>query len=92
MDGREGAERAERVRVVSAVSDSERGGACIARELDVVRRVADHQRLVRGGANAFHQLLEHLGMRLGKALVGAARGREHAFEPLLRQSPVETGA
>ncbi len=87
-----GASRVQPVRAVRAVGNGERRRAGVSRELDVVRRVADHQRFVRRDADPIHQPLEHVRMRLGQAFVGAARRREKLAEPLLRERAVETGA
>ena len=53
-----------------------RDGHCIdpgvARQCQIVRRVADHERVYRLDARAIHERLQHVGVGLGKTFVSAA--------------------
>ena len=59
-----------------AVAHRQRRHACAQRHLQIVRRVAYHQRRFRFDRQLLHQFLQHGRMRLGMGFVGAARGIE----------------
>src|SRR5919201_4991950 len=58
---------------VRAVSHGERIDTCRARHVHVMRRVANHERILRRHVQLFHQLAQHRWRRLGLGLVGTAR-------------------
>ena len=65
-----------------ASASADRSDSGVPGELQVVGRVADHQRLRGLGPAALHQREQHVGMRLGKSLVGTARSDEAMRERL----------
>jgi hypothetical protein len=79
-------------RLVRAVADAHARRAGVARQLQVVRGVADHQRALGRHAELGHQLLQHQRVRLAGGLVGGARGVEQAVQLRLRQRLVQAAA
>jgi len=54
--------------------------ACVQRHLQIVDRIAYHQRRFRFDQQLLHQLLQHGWMRFGMGFVGATRGIEILFQ------------
>ena len=72
-----------------AIGHPERRHACVAGHQQIVSGVADHQRCLRRHAELGHQFLEHLRMRLGMALVRAARGMEARTQAGDLEGPIQ---
>ena len=70
---------------MGAVADSDGIDPGIAGHQQVVRRVADHQSLLRRDGKFVHQLLDHLRMRFRMALVGTAGAMEESAESAMRE-------
>ena len=75
-----------------AVPHRYRRGARVARKLQIVGRVADHQRRRCLDAGLVHQVQQHVRVRFRMALVGAACRDEPVGEALLRECAREARA
>ena len=92
MHGREWRQLRESLWFVRAVCHGDARHTSISRKLEIVRRVANHQRLARRRVQPRHQVQQHVRVRLGESLVGTARGMEARDQPALREDAVKSGA
>mmetsp|Transcript_45465 Transcript_45465/g.107317 ORF Transcript_45465/g.107317 Transcript_45465/m.107317 type:complete len:260 (+) Transcript_45465:417-1196(+) len=82
----------EGLMVMGAKTHADAGHAGVGGQLQIVRRVTDHQRALGLHAELAHQLQQHLRVGLGAGLVGGAGGIEHLRELGMRQHPVQAHA
>ena len=92
MGHKQGLQRSKSLGTVGPVAHRHAGTTGIARHLQVVRGVADHQGALRRNTKLGHQLVEHQWMRFALCLVSRTRGIKQLPQFNRPQGSIQTTA